>query len=65
MEDSQLIMIIEGVLLVAGRTLDINQIEKIFDKETSSLDNQSLEKIYKIESGNSIISSGSINKSNT
>ena len=43
MEDSQLIMIIEGVLLVAGRTLDINQIEKIFDKESvSSKDSDSL-----------------------
>jgi len=36
MEDSQLTMIIEGVLLAAGRTLDINQIQNIFDKESVS-----------------------------
>ena len=33
------------------RIIGLKEGEKIFDKETSSLDNQSLEKIYKIESG--------------
>ncbi|MFT6300807.1 MAG: segregation and condensation protein B, partial [Saprospiraceae bacterium] len=38
MENSQLKMIIEGALLAAGRSLPINQIEKLFDAELFASD---------------------------
>jgi phosphonate transport system ATP-binding protein len=43
------------------RIIGLKEGEKIFDKKTSSLDDKSLEQIYKIESGNSLLTSESVN----